>query len=53
MRHFDFESFDSDITKMLKENEEIMARVVPVRRPGEIGGVIIKAFNQELEDFED
>ena len=45
---FDFEGFDSDITRMLKENEEVMARVIPIRRPGEIGAVAVHLTEDDL-----
>lgn len=36
---FNFDDFEKQIDEALAGNEEVMAEVVPLRRPGDIGAV--------------
>ena len=40
-RLFNFDDFDRQIAEALEQNDEAMADVVPIRRPGEIGAVAL------------
>lgn len=48
-RRFNFDDFDEQVRDALDKNDEAMADLIPIRRPGEIGGVAIK-LSQELPD---
>lgn len=41
-RLFNFDDFDQQIAEALEQNEAAMSKVVPLRRPGEIGAVLTR-----------
>lgn len=45
--HDSFNDWLAESQKVLDENEEAMAKVVPIRRPGEIGSVAITPLYRE------
>lgn len=48
---FNFDDFDEQIADALEQNEEAMATVVPIRRPGEIGAVATHlTFHPEMPE---
>lgn len=40
-RLFNFDDFERQVTEALEENDEAMADIRPIRRPGEIGAVAV------------
>ena len=46
-RRFNFDDFDEQVADALAENDAAMAEVLPMRRPGEIGGVAITPLYRE------
>lgn len=46
-RRFNFDDFDQQIAEALERNDEGMADLLPMRRPGEIGAVAITPLYRE------
>lgn len=50
-RTFNFDDFDQQIADALAGNDEAMATLIPIRRPGEIGAVVTHlTFNPEVPE---
>ncbi len=46
-RRFNFDDFDEQVAEALEENARVMAEAKPIRRPGEIGSVIMTPLYRE------